>query len=75
MTGYFSLTAAKSGNKQGADNACIAETGCTLKEAFKDWIFRDPERREVLVKNTMSYSTLQDRERMTDHISSFRNDT
>lgn len=43
-----------------------------LKEAFKDWIFRDPERREVLVKNTMSYSTLQDRERMTDHISSFR---
>lgn len=43
-----------------------------LKEAFKDWIFRDPERREVLVKNTMSYSTPQDRERMTDHISSFR---
>ena len=43
-----------------------------LKEAFKDWIFSDPERREVLVKNTMSYSTHQDRERMTGHISSFR---
>lgn len=39
-----------------------------IREAFKDWVFRDPERRQVLVENITVFSIPPDRGNMTVHI-------